>query len=73
VPDLLIRGVPDEVAATLDAQARRLGISRTEHLRRQMVRLASTGDAAVTVDALRRFSETFVDLGDPDVMRRAWE
>ncbi len=71
--DVLIRGVPDDVVAALEAQAKRLGLSRTEYLRRQMVRVASTSDEAVTVHALQRFAETFAELGDPEMMRRAWE
>lgn len=73
MPDLLIRDVPDEVIAALDARAKRLGVSRTEYLRREMVRTASTSEEPVTVEMLRRFSETFADLGDPAVMRGAWE
>lgn len=73
MPDLLIRDVPDDVVAALDARAKRLGVSRTEYLRREMVRAASTSNEAVTVETLRQFSETFADLGDPDVMRGAWE
>lgn len=73
MPDLLIRDVPDDVVQALDARAKRLGVSRTEYLRREMVRAASTSDEAVSVEALRRFSETFADLEDPDVMRGAWE
>lgn len=71
--DLLIRDVPDDVVAALEARAKRLGLSRTEYLRRQMVRVASASAEPVTVDSLRQFSETFADLGDPDVMRGAWE
>jgi hypothetical protein len=71
--DVLIRGVPDDVVSALEAKAKRLGLSRTEYLRRQMVRVASTSDESVTVDSLQRFAETFAALGDPEVMRRAWE
>ena len=31
------------------------------------------GVEPVTVETLRRFSGTFADLGDADVMRGAWE
>jgi len=71
--DVLIRGVPDDVVSALEAKAKRLGLSRTEYLRRQMVRVASTNDEAVTVDSLQRFAEAFADLGDPEIMRRAWQ
>lgn len=71
--DLLIRDVPDDVAAAIAAQAKRLGLSRTEYLRRQLARVATMAEGQVTVESRRRFSETFADLEDPDVMRRAWE
>ena len=71
--DMLIRGVPDDVVAALDAAARRLGISRTEYLRRELTRLAVSGSGPVTGDALREFATTFADLGDTELMRRAWE
>ncbi len=71
--DVLIRGVPDDVAGALDAKARRLGISRTEYLRRELARLATSDAGPVTVDALRDFAATFSDLGDTELMRRAWE
>lgn len=71
--DLLIRDVPDDVVSAIEAKARRLGLSRTEYLRRQMARVATTADGTVTVESLRQFGERFADLGDPEVMRRAWE
>lgn len=71
--DLLIRDVPDEVVIALDARARHLGISRSEYLRRQLARDATFGEEDVTVADLARFAGTFADLGDPEVMDRAWE
>ena len=71
--DVLVRGVPDDVAGALDAQARRLGRSRTEYLRRQLVRIAASEHGPVTTDMLREFTTAFADLADPDVMRGAWE
>ena len=71
--DLLIRGVPDEVMTAIEAKARRLGLSRTEYLRRALQRVASTSDEPTTVEALQRLRATFADLEDPDVMRGAWE
>jgi hypothetical protein len=73
MPDVLIRDVPDDVVSAIEAKAKRLGLSRTEYLRRQMVRVASTSDEPVSVASLRQFAETFADLGDPEVMRGAWE
>jgi hypothetical protein len=71
--DVLIRDVPDDVVSAIEAKAKRLGLSRTEYLRRQMLRVASTSDEPVSVESLRQFAETFADLGDPKVMRGAWE
>lgn len=70
--DILIRNVPDDTVAAIEANAKRAGISRTEYLRRALAReRQSTGDV-VTVESLARFSETFADLADADVMRAAW-
>ena len=71
--DVLIRDVPDEVVAAIEDKARRLGLSRTEYLRRQMLRVATSTEAPVTAESLRQFSQRFSDLGDPEVMRGAWE
>lgn len=70
--DVLIRDVPDEVLAAIDAKAKRAGLSRSEYLRRTLAREGDTSDAEVTVASLARFSETFSDLADPDVMDDAW-
>lgn len=66
---MLIRDVPDHVLALIDANARRLGLSRSEYLRRQ---LASEARGSVTVEDLQRFRGTYADLADDDVMARAW-
>lgn len=70
--DLLIRDVPDEVTAAIDSSAGRLGLSRSEYLRRLLVREATTAGGAVTVEDLSRFADMFADLADPEVMRLAW-
>jgi plasmid stability protein len=69
---LLIRNVPDEVIAGLDARAARLGISRSEFLRRRLAQEASAG-TTVTVEDLQRLADSFPDLLDEQVMRGAWE
>lgn len=71
--DLLIRDVPEEVIAAIDAKARRVGVSRTEYLRRTLMRESATARGKVTVGDLARFAETFADLADDDIMRQAWE
>ena len=71
--DLLIRDVPDEVVAAIDAKAKQLGLSRAEYLRRQMLQAGTSSTGPVTVEDLQRVAERFADLTDPDVMRGAWE
>ena len=70
--DILIRDVPDDVVAVIDAKAQRLGLSRTEYLRRALARERSSRVGEVTVDDLAQFARTFADLDDPEVMGRAW-
>jgi hypothetical protein len=70
--DMLIRDVPDEVIAAVDARASRLGLSRSEYVRRRLAQDAVGVGTAVTEQDLARFGEVFADLGDPDVMSQAW-
>ena len=70
--DLLIRDVPENVLVAIDANAKRLGLSRSEYLRRQLATAAASGHPVSAAD-LTEFAETFSDLGDVEVMRRAWE
>ena len=70
--DMLIRDIPDEVIAGLDAHAGRLGLSRSEYVRRRLAQDAARPSSAVSVQDLARFAETFADLADPDVMSQAW-
>ena len=70
--DILIRDVPDEVVAAVDAKASRLGVSRSEYVRRTLANEV-TAVQAVTVQDLAWFADRFADLADPDAMRRAWQ
>lgn len=70
--DVLVRNVPEEVVAALDARASRLGLSRSEYLRRRLAQEAVTLSQGVTVEHLSAFAETFADLADPEVMKGAW-
>ena len=70
--DVLIRDVPDEVIAALDAHAGRLGVSRSEYVRRRLAQDAEVSGLPVEVSDLLRLAELTADLGDPDVMARAW-
>jgi Ribbon-helix-helix protein, copG family len=71
--DILIRDVPDDVIAALDAHAGRLGLSRSEYVRRRLAQDAAAPGAAVSVEDLARFADVFADLADPDVMTQAWQ
>jgi plasmid stability protein len=71
--DILIRDVPDQVIASIDARAARLGISRSEYIRRQWIQDAARGEGPVSVEDLEAFSDTFQDLNDPEVMSGAWQ
>lgn len=70
--DILIRDVPDEVLAAIDAKAKRVGLSRTAYLRRALERERVQDAGPVTVDQLERVAKLVADLDDPDVMSDAW-
>ena len=69
--DILIRDVPQDVVSALDARAARLGLSRSEFLRRRLAQEAMPTEP-LSMDDFVAFSETFADLGDPEVMKGAW-
>ena len=70
--DILIRDVPEDVVAAVDALAGRLGLSRSEYVRRLLAQDAARQDLPVSVEDLARFADVFGDLTDPDVMSQAW-
>ncbi|MCP3911327.1 MAG: ribbon-helix-helix protein, CopG family [Actinomycetia bacterium] len=70
--DILIRDVPDDVVAAIDARAQRAGLSRTEYLRRALARERAGGSGKVTIEDLEQFTEVFADLDNPEVMGQAW-
>jgi hypothetical protein len=70
--DILIRDVPEDDLSRIDQQAARLGLSRTEYLRRQIAQMAGWKVHTVSVEDLRRAAELSRDLLDDDVMRDAW-
>jgi Ribbon-helix-helix protein, copG family len=72
VTDILIRGVPEDVVAAIDSKAQRLGLSRTEYLRRTLARERSAAPTEVSVADLAAFADRFTDLADPEVIDRAW-
>ena len=72
MPDILIRDVPDEVLAAIDAKAKRVGLSRTEYLRRALERERVVGAGPVSLDQLKQIAVLTKDLDDPGVMSGAW-
>ncbi len=71
--DVLVRDVPEEVLAGVDAHAARLGLSRVEYIRRRLAADAATAADAVSPADLRSFADLAVDLADPQVMGAAWQ
>ena len=71
--NILIREVPDDVVAAIDAKAQRAGLSRTEYLRRALARERTEQSGDVNAEDLRQFAESFSDLADPEIMGQAWK
>lgn len=71
--DMLIRDVPEDVLTAIDANAARLGLSRSEYVRRELARVAQRSASSVTTDDLQRFVIAFSDLANADVMNQAWK
>ncbi len=73
MPDLLIRDFSADDLALLDGQAKRLGLSRAEYLRRQLHQAAQRlPEMDVTVADLAQLADVLGDLGDESVMNGAW-
>jgi hypothetical protein len=72
MPDVLIRNFPAEDLALLDQHAARLGISRTDYLRRHLQQAARRAVITVTAADLITFGQTVSDLVSDDVMTDAW-
>lgn len=70
--DILIRDVPDDVLTAIDAKAKRVGLSRSEYLRRTLARERVQDAGPVTVEQLQRVASLVSDLDDPGVMDGAW-
>ncbi len=70
MPDVLIRNLPDDVLAAIDAKARTIGLSRTEHIRRTLSRERVEATEAVRAKDLVVFADTFAGLADDDVIRQ---
>lgn len=72
MPDLLIRDFPAEDLDLLDEQARRLGLSRAQYLRRQLHQTARRTAPVVTTNDLTKLANLIGDLEDPSVIEQAW-
>ena len=72
MPDVLIRNFSAADLELLDKQARRLGLSRSEFLRRQLHQEARRVATRVTRVDLVHFSDLVPDLADEAVMTDAW-
>jgi hypothetical protein len=71
--DVLIRDIPDDVLAGLDARAAELGLSRVEYIRRRLAQDARASRVPVTHDDLHRLGRTVAGLTDDELMRQAWQ
>ena len=72
MPDLLIRDFPAEDLELLDDQARKLGLSRAEFLRRHLHEAARRTAVSVTHEDLAALGGLVLDLDDPSAMGQAW-
>jgi len=70
--DILIRDVPEAVLAAIDAKAKRVGLSRTEYLRRALERERVPDAVSIGIEQLARAASLAADLDDPDTMSGAW-
>ena len=70
--DILIRDVPEDLIELIERNSRRMGISRSEYLRRTLARERSTEIEPTTAADFERVSERFAGLADEELMRRAW-
>ena len=69
--DILIRNVDEATVARLDGEAARLGLSRSEYLRRHLDGLAHPRGPATRAD-LRTSVELSAGVLDAELMRQAW-
>lgn len=71
--DVLIRDVPDDVLAAIDARAAEMGLSRVEYIRRRLAQDARIVPLRVTPEDLVRLGDTLAGLADEQVMNEAWQ
>ena len=71
--EILIRGIPDDVLAVMDQLAARMGLSRTEFIRRRLIQDARAARMSVTPEDWNRFTDSYRDLSESAVMDHAWK
>ena len=71
--DVVIRDIPDDVLVVLDQLAARMGLSRTEFIRRRLIQDARAAQMSVTPEDWNRFTDLYRDLSDSAVMDHAWK
>lgn len=69
--DVLIRNVPERTIVSIDTMAARQQLSRSEFLRRQIDQIAGAAKPVAGID-WDRFTQTYQDLADPEIMGQAW-
>lgn len=75
MPDILVRGLSEAAVRHFDSEARHLGVSRAEVLRRHLeadVALEERPARTMTADDWEAFATGFSGLADPEVMGAAW-
>ena len=71
--DILVRGLSRDVVEKIDDEAARRGMSRNQFLIEFIQRPYVEEDRPkVTVADLERTARAVADLGDPDIMAKAW-
>lgn len=70
--DLLIRDLSPEVLNALDENARAIGISRSEYVRRKLMQETASGQELCTELHLKNLLDILPDLADESIMANAW-
>lgn len=71
--DVLVRGVPEDDIARVDAEAVRLGLSRNAYLRREIHRIARHRTVReATPEDFAEVKAALKNLTDDDAMAKAW-
>jgi plasmid stability protein len=70
--DILIRDLPADVVAEIDARAALIGLSRAEYVRRQLVSESHRTKRTVTAADLLASDTRIAGLLDDELMESAW-